>query len=607
MKRVLVYNAGVFILLVVVSCLVYLNSLNNGFYFDDFQYIVENQYIRSLQNIPRFFIDIDTLSSVGSWHYRPLVLVSHAVNYSIGRLNPAGYHILSLAFHIGTAYLLFLILKTMLGGGFIPLASALIFAVHPFNSEVVNYITARSSVMSGFFYLLSFYCWVKFRSHSRRDSRRDRPLGLSAAGDGQTLRSVPTGILDRPLDAGTDVDVGTDLQVCPQSMDRPEGLSLQMSLRDVASYIASLLAFLLGMLSKELVITLPAVLFLYDLYFTPVKGVTLYERLKWQLKMSAPIIPFILMVAIPYVIVRLHFLGRGILSPPKGYFLHFLMETKVIVKYLSLLFSPSGLSVDHLILPAGSILEIGVILPVAVLVFVIAAAFLLCRCRDIEWRLASFFIFWFFIALLPVTLVVLQAPLQENRGYIAGAGFAVFLGTALNRLCQWSKREAALKILILILVMIFYTVMTIGRNEIWADEFTLWKDAANKYPMSWRAHYSLGKVYYDQQMEDLAFKEFMKAVELKPGYFDALYALGLIHKKRGELEQARLVFEKAIRVEPYWMKTHMNLGEVYEKLGEMELALRKFQIVVKLGERLREEDRMVFRAREHIRWIRGQK
>ena len=606
MKRVLVYNAGVFILLVVVSCLVYLNSLNNGFYFDDFQYIVENQYIRSLQNIPRFFIDIDTLSSVGSWHYRPLVLVSHAVNYSIGRLNPAGYHILSLAFHIGTAYLLFLILKTMLGGGFIPLASALIFAVHPFNSEVVNYITARSSVMSGFFYLLSFYCWVKFRSHSRRD-RVDRPVGLSAAGDGQTLRSVPTGILDRPLDAGTDVDVGTDLQVCPQSMDRPEGLSLQMSLRDVASYIASLLAFLLGMLSKELVITLPAVLFLYDLYFTPVKGVTLYERLKWQLKMSAPIIPFILMVAIPYVIVRLHFLGRGILSPPKGYFLHFLMETKVIVKYLSLLFSPSGLSVDHLILPAGSILEIGVILPVAVLVFVIAAAFLLCRCRDIEWRLASFFIFWFFIALLPVTLVVLQAPLQENRGYIAGAGFAVFLGTALNRLCQWSKREAALKILILILVMIFYTVMTIGRNEIWADEFTLWKDAANKYPMSWRAHYSLGKVYYDQQMEDLAFKEFMKAVELKPGYFDALYALGLIHKKRGELEQARLVFEKAIRVEPYWMKTHMNLGEVYEKLGEMELALRKFQIVVKLGERLREEDRMVFRAREHIRWIRGQK
>ena len=575
MKRVLVYNAGVFILLVVVSCLVYLNSLNNGFYFDDFQYIVENQYIRSLQNIPRFFIDIDTLSSVGSWHYRPLVLVSHAVNYSIGRLNPAGYHILSLAFHIGTAYLLFLILKTMLGGGFIPLASALIFAVHPFNSEVVNYITARSSVMSGFFYLLSFYCWVKFRSHSRRD-RVDRP-------------------------------VGTDLQVCPQSMDRPSGLSLQMSLRDVASYIASLLAFLLGMLSKELVITLPAVLFLYDLYFTPVKGVTLYERLKWQLKMSAPIIPFILMVAIPYVIVRLHFLGRGILSPPKGYFLHFLMETKVIVKYLSLLFSPSGLSVDHLILPAGSILEIGVILPVAVLVFVIAAAFLLCRCRDIEWRLASFFIFWFFIALLPVTLVVLQAPLQENRGYIAGAGFAVFLGTALNRLCQWSKREAALKILILILVMIFYTVMTIGRNEIWADEFTLWKDAANKYPMSWRAHYSLGKVYYDQQMEDLAFKEFMKAVELKPGYFDALYALGLIHKKRGELEQARLVFEKAIRVEPYWMKTHMNLGEVYEKLGEMELALRKFQIVVKLGERLREEDRMVFRAREHIRWIRGQK
>src|SRR3989304_10499822 len=160
MKRLFSNNITVLILLIVLTGIVYLNSLNNGFHFDDYHHIVKNKHIRSLSNIPRFFIDMNTFSfsDESSSHYRPLVLVSHAVNYSIGRLNPAGYHIMSLTFHIGTAFLLYLILKTMLGGGFIPLASALIFAVHPFNSEVVNYITARSSVMSGFFYLLSFYC-----------------------------------------------------------------------------------------------------------------------------------------------------------------------------------------------------------------------------------------------------------------------------------------------------------------------------------------------------------------------------------------------------------------------------------------------------------------
>src|SRR3972149_3004726 len=80
-----------------------------------------------------------------------------------------GYHIVNLIFHIGSVFLLYLIIKAMLGGFYISLASALIFAVHPFNSEVVNYITARSSVMSGFFYLLAFYCWVKFRSKKIED------------------------------------------------------------------------------------------------------------------------------------------------------------------------------------------------------------------------------------------------------------------------------------------------------------------------------------------------------------------------------------------------------------------------------------------------------
>ena len=165
MKRLFSHNITVLILLVVLSGIVYRNSLNNGFHFDDYHHIVKNKHIRSLTNIPRLFIDVDTFSfNEDSSHYRPLVLVSHAINYSIGRLNPMGYHIMSLAFHTGTAFLLYLIIRAMLGGCYIPLASALIFAVHPFNSEAVNYITARSSVMSGFFYLLAFYCWVKFRS-----------------------------------------------------------------------------------------------------------------------------------------------------------------------------------------------------------------------------------------------------------------------------------------------------------------------------------------------------------------------------------------------------------------------------------------------------------
>src|SRR3970040_2142661 len=90
------------------------------------------------------------------------------------------------------------------GGDVAALASGLIFLVHPFNSEVVNYITARSSVMCTFFYLLAFWVWIRYR-----------------------LRGT--------------------------------------------YYIASLLFFILAILTKEIAITIPVILWLYDLYFVPVK------------------------------------------------------------------------------------------------------------------------------------------------------------------------------------------------------------------------------------------------------------------------------------------------------------------------------------------------
>ena len=558
MERLLISGITVFILLIVLTGTVYLNSLNNGFHFDDIHHIVDNKYLRSLNNIPRFFIDIDTFSAesaVSGGHFRPLVLTSHAVSYAISGANPIGYHIVSLIFHVGSAFMLFLIVKAILSGVrqdisgvsgarndsagfFVALAAALIFAVHPFNSEAVNYITARSSLMSGFFYLLAFYCWVRYRV---------------------SLTSY--------------------------------------------FYLSSLLAFLLSLLSKEMAITLPLILFIYDLYFIPVSGDSFYKRLKMHCRVSAGIIPFVLVISIPYIIASIYLADSRISSKPTDYYLHLLTEAKVIVKYIYLLFVPAGLSVEHKIPFAASIWETGVIGSIVLIALIIAVLLILYRHKDIEWRAVSFFSFWFFISLLPVILVVLQAPLQENRGYIAAAGFAVFAGTVLNKSVQWSRRHAALKILLLILVLILYSAMTIERNVIWASEYNLWEDAVKKSPMSWRAHYVLGKVYYNSRLEGLAIKEITRAVEIKPDYFDALHALGVIYMKRGELEPAREMLEKAVDAEPYWSNGRMSLGEVYEKLGRRDLAFREFETAVRLGERLDIEERVVLRARERMRWM----
>src|SRR3972149_8381510 len=104
---------------ILLSLGVYFNSLRNDFHYDDLHHIQENFYIRDIKNIPLFFTEPRTFSTLSGMahHYRPLVMVSYAVNYYFGKLNPMGYHLVNLGFHVGSAFLLFLIIEAMLRGG----------------------------------------------------------------------------------------------------------------------------------------------------------------------------------------------------------------------------------------------------------------------------------------------------------------------------------------------------------------------------------------------------------------------------------------------------------------------------------------------------------
>src|SRR3972149_10512774 len=137
MKSQLKLNIVIFALMIAIGGAVYSNSLQNSFHFDDLHYIVGNPYITTLKNVPLFFTDTRTLSRSPEFqfHYRPLLLTSYAVNYYFGRLRPAGYHLGNLLFHIGSAFLVFLIVRAMLQGdsGFFPALSAgLLFLEPPF-------------------------------------------------------------------------------------------------------------------------------------------------------------------------------------------------------------------------------------------------------------------------------------------------------------------------------------------------------------------------------------------------------------------------------------------------------------------------------------------
>ena len=135
---------GFLAVLAIAIGLAYGNSLWNGFYFDDAYGISNNPALRTLRNIPRFFTDPFTLTTVReNVDVRPVLVVTYAVNYAMSGYSPWSYHVLNLIFHL--------------------LAAALFFALAPLNTSAVDYMWARSALLCTLLYLGAFLALLRGR------------------------------------------------------------------------------------------------------------------------------------------------------------------------------------------------------------------------------------------------------------------------------------------------------------------------------------------------------------------------------------------------------------------------------------------------------------
>ena len=149
--------------------LAYSNHFQNSFHFDDSHTIVDNASIRDLRNLPRFFTDATTFSALPSnQSYRPLVSASLAIDYALaGGLNPFWFQLSGFVFFLCDVALLALVIKGLLDvharhtlNAHLAVAVAGFYALHPANADTVNYIIARSDILSTLAVLASF-AWAQ--------------------------------------------------------------------------------------------------------------------------------------------------------------------------------------------------------------------------------------------------------------------------------------------------------------------------------------------------------------------------------------------------------------------------------------------------------------
>ncbi|MEE4358812.1 MAG: hypothetical protein V2I97_20245, partial [Desulfococcaceae bacterium] len=165
-----------FVLLFLSVFLIYSNTFNATWHFDDYPNIVHNPYLH-IQELNAESL-IQSLfahpNGQGKKMYRPVACVSFAINWYLGQENVYGYHLVNILIHFFTSFILFLATQNLLSTPnaeekyagrkyFISLLTAVLWAVHPIQTQAVTYIVQRMASLAAMFYILGIYFYLKFR------------------------------------------------------------------------------------------------------------------------------------------------------------------------------------------------------------------------------------------------------------------------------------------------------------------------------------------------------------------------------------------------------------------------------------------------------------
>jgi tetratricopeptide (TPR) repeat protein len=488
----------------------YANSFAVPFLLDDSAAIATNPSVRSLGRA----LSPPPGTPVSG---RPLLNLSFAANYALGRQQPWGYHALNLLIHVSAGLALLgivrrtLTLRVLAGrygrdGPLLALLAALLWTVHPLQTEAVTYVSQRAESLAGLLCLLALYLFV----------------AADASASARWWR------------------------------------------------LGSVLACLMGALTKEVIATAPLLLLLYDRTFLA-GSLRAALRLRWRYYLAAAASTWI----------PLALLARGHGSRGVGFGLgigpwdYALTSCRSLATYIGLAFWPHPLVFDYGMDAVRSPAEVW---PQGLLVVALlaAGAFALWR------RPAAGFLFaWFFIVLAPTTsfIPVAAQPMAEHRAYLALAAAACAAVLVLHRVLG---RWCALPLVAAVLLLACITHL---RNGDYRSEEAIWTDTLARRPGNVRAHCAYGFVL-SQRPGGLprAIEQYEAAVRLDPGYVDAHNKLGIaLAQTPGRLPEAIAQFEEALRLDPRFVRAHDSLGAALAGIpGRLPDAVSEFEEALRI-------------------------
>ena len=468
----------------------YANHFHNSFHFDDAHTIVNNTSIRELRNIPLFFTDATTFSSLPSnQSYRPLVSTLLAIDVRLGGIQPFWFHVSIFAFFVALTLLVaFVIYRLLQGTGlsstnrWIAVAAAACYGLHPANADTVNYVIASSEVISTLGVIASFAVYFAFPC-VRRSCLYTAPAAIA--------------ILAKPTAA------------------------------------------------------IFAVLFAIHRLLFPAETITGRTIGRRALVYFAGIGPSFLICGAMLLLVQ-HMTPHTWVAGAANARNYLITQPYVIFQYFTTFFWPTGLSADYDLNPFATTDDprfwAGFVFVILFAVCAVVAAVFK------KTHVIGFGLIWFLIALLPTSLLPLAEVMNDHRIFLPYVGLVIAVAGAvsllINRRVAYSlpAKIAALCALALFLCANGYA--TFQRNKVWKSEETLWHDVVLKSPRNGRGLMNYGNTLMVKGDFAGALDYYHRAQQLTPQYSFLLINLAIAEDATKQSATAEEHFKDALRLAP---------------------------------------------------------
>lgn len=493
-------------------------------------------------------------------NWHPVTMLSHLLDVQLFGTRPGPHHITNVALHVANTILLFVFLHRITGAMWRSACVAALFAVHPLHVESVVWVAERKDVLSTLLLMLTLWAYVAYL--------------------------------------------------------RPKRFT-------IARYLVVLGLFALALMAKPMVVTLPVVMLLLDVW--PLRRVTMRDRSGWALVVVEKV-PLVMLAGAATVAAIVTQQGAGAMRSLAAVPWADRLANAVVAyaAYVGAAFWPTRLSAFYSrdwMLPAWPILASAVVLAA------ISAVAIRVR-RDHPYVLVGWL--WYLVTLAPVIgFIQVGAQARADRyTYVPLIGLAIMVvwgvPEIVTRVVSWRVRRIALPAAA-VAVIALSTLLARAQVWYWADDVTLWRHAVAVTDRNYMAYNLLGLAFRDrgrwddalanydiaeryappldrefaaivndnagfalmkQGRIDLALAKFQSALEAKPDLFEARNDMAAALMTLGRAADAIPHLGEALRVEPQSAEAHNGLGAALAMQGQEAQAILEYQAALRIDPKL---------------------